>query len=207
MRQQLRRAAAPAAAGAAQSQGAAAAGETDGDGNGAAEAAAALCPAEAEAACQAALLQAEALVAAGQQAEALAATAPCLPLLGVLPPGGASLAVQLRALRGHCQAQLGGLKQAVAEYGAAIQLAHAPVGSDQAAQPGAGKGAAPASAGLLAQLLLARAALLEQQEQLQAALEDAQEAAKLQPQQASLQAVAAQAVERLRRACRWAARM
>lgn len=42
---------------------------------------------------------------------------------------------------------LGGLKQAVAEYGAAIQLAHVAADSDQAAQPGA---AAPAPPDLLA---------------------------------------------------------
>ena len=205
MRQQLSRAAAPAAAGAGQPSGEAA------DNDGSAEAVPALSSAEAEAACQAALLQAEALVAAGQHAEALAATAPSLPLLGALPPGGASLAVQLWALRGHCQAQLGGLKQAVAEYGAAIQLAHAAAaaGCDPAAQPATSSAVAiaPTPRGLLAQLLLARAALLEQQEQVQAALEDAQEAAKQRLQQASMQAVAAQAVERLRRACRQAARM
>ncbi|PRW56926.1 HSP20-like chaperone [Chlorella sorokiniana] len=174
---------------------------TPSDGDSGAEAAAAVLHAEAQAACQAALLQAEALVAAGQHAEALHATAPCLPLLPALGLENASLELQLRALRGHCQAQLGCLKRAVAEYGAAIQAAQvAPDASGAAA-------AAPTSPGMLAQLLLARAALYEQQEQLQAALADAQLAASLRVEQAPAQPLAMQAAERLRRACRQAARM
>lgn len=109
--------------------------------------------------------------------------------------------VQLQALRGHCRAQLGCLKQAVGEYGAAIKAAQAPE-ADSAAAP-----AAPTSPGMLAQLLLARAALYEQQEQLQAALADAQQAASLRLEQSAARALAVQAVERLRQACRQSARM
>lgn len=109
--------------------------------------------------------------------------------------------VQLRALRGHCQAQLGCLKQAVGEYGAAIITAQVAPDANSAAS------AAPTYPGMLAQLLLARAALYEQQEQLQAALADAQQAASLRLEQSAAQALALQAVERLRRACRQSARM
>lgn len=88
--------------------------------------------------------------------------------------------MRLHAVRGHCHAQVGELKPAVREYGAAAELA--------------------AVAGLAAQrsqLLLARASLLEQLEQLEAALEDAQEAARLQQPPAP---AASLTVARLRRA-------
>lgn len=203
LRQKLSRGAPPPPEGAAGSAAAAAPTGTPGNGVSGTEPAAALPPAEAHAVCQAALLQAEELVAAGQHAEALHVTSPCPPLLPALPPGDASLALQLRELRGHCQAQLGCLKQAVAEYGAAIQAAQAQApGAD-----GAAAAAMPIAPTLLAQLLLSRAALYEKQEQLQAALADAQQAASLRLEQAPVQAQALQTAERLRRACRQAARM
>ncbi|KAI7836742.1 hypothetical protein COHA_009380 [Chlorella ohadii] len=197
LRQKLSRAAAPPA----DSAGAAAPTDTPPDSERSAEAGATFSPAEAQASCQAALLRAEELVAAGQHAEALAATSPCLPLLPTLSVGDASLALQLRALRGHCQAQLGCLKLAVAEYGAAIRAAQG------VSDTRGGAVAVATSPSMLAQLLLARAALYEQQEQLQDALADAQQAANLRLEQAPAQALAAQAAERLRRACRQASRM
>lgn len=197
LRQKLSRAAAPPA----DSAGAAAPTDTLPDSERSAEAGATFSLAEAQASCQAALLRAEELVAAGQHAEALAATSPCLPLLPALSVGDASLALQLRTLRGHCQAQLGCLKLAVAEYGAAIRAAQG------VSDTGGGAVAVATSPSMLAQLLLARAALYEQQEQLQDALADAQQAANLRLEQAPAQALAAQAAERLRRACRQASRM
>lgn len=121
------------------------------------------------------------MVTSGRHANALATTVACL---GASP--GAELAVRLHALRGHCHAQLGCLKPAVGEYTAAAELAAAAGMADQRCQ-----------------LLLARASLLEQQEQLEAALADVQEAAKL--QQAPFKGVLL-TKERLRRAVRRARR-
>ena len=120
-------------------------------------------------------------MAAGRHADALSAT----DALAAASPG-VDPAVRLHALRGHCHAQLGELKAAVREYGAAAELA-----------------AVAGLAAQRAQLLLARASLLEQLELLEAALADAQEAAGLQQPPAP---AATLAVARLRRAVRRARR-
>ena len=83
----------------------------------------------------------------------------------------------------------------MAEYGAAIQLTHAAPRSGLTAPAAMGSTAAPTPPGLLDSCCWRKRLLQDG------------EAAKQRLQQASVLAVAAQAVERLRRACRQAARM
>lgn len=142
--------------------------------------------------CQESLQRGEAAAAAGQHAEALDITAACLHNVSGLAAAKRQVAVQLHELRGRCHTQLGALREAVGAYSAAIELAEA------AAEVPAAAGSAPSAAGQLAQLLLARAVLYEQQERLEPALADAQAAARLRLP------AAVQAAERLRKACRQA---
>jgi tetratricopeptide (TPR) repeat protein len=133
---------------------------------------------------QAALKQAQTLVAVGRYSEALDASEACinqsinaLPLL--LSPPQRGPAVQLHALRGHSHGQLGGVKQAVIEYSAAIKLAQeGGEWSDEQQQESVDGNGLPS----LCQLLLARSAQYEQQERLEDALKDVLQAIKLQQQ-------------------------
>ena len=132
----------------------------------------------------AALAAAEGLVAAGRHGEALtllqAAALPCTGLEGVEVPPPQQQQVQVHVLAALCQVQLGCLRDAVASYTAAIQLATA---GHQA---------------LLCELLLARARLHEQLEQPRAALADVAEAGRLQH---PLPHATLLAADRLKRAC------
>ena len=127
----------------------------------------------------AALAGAEALVVAGRHADAL-----LLLEAAALGPAqeAAQVRVQVHALAARCHVQLGCLREAAADYTAAIQLAA--VAGEQQAQ--------------LCELLLARATLYEQLEQPQAALADVAQAGRLQQ---PLPAAALLAADRLKRAC------
>ena len=150
---------------------------------------------------QAMLQAAESLAAAGRHAELLEATcchagfaSPALRAAPSLEPA------RLHALRGRSHAQLGDLKQAVSEYSAAIRLLAGErleeACHQRAAEP---VHAASSELALLVQLLLARASLHEQNEALEAALGDADEAARLQRPPTPTVLLA---VQRLRQACR-----
>jgi tetratricopeptide (TPR) repeat protein len=115
-------------------------------------------------------------VAAGRHAEALVLLPPA-----ALAPEQEAVQVQMHALAARCHVQLGCLREAAADYTAAIHLATA---GQQKAQ--------------LCELLLARATLYEQLEQPQAALADVMEAGRLQQ---PLPATALLAADRLKRAC------
>ena len=112
---------------------------------------------------------------AGQHAEAL-----MLLESAALPPSQEAVNVQMHALAARCHVQLGCLREAAADYTAAIQLTTA----GQQAQR--------------CELLLARATLYEQLEQPQAALADVTEAGRLQH---PLPPAALLAADRLKRAC------
>jgi tetratricopeptide (TPR) repeat protein len=129
------------------------------------------------------------LLAAGQHAEALRASEGCLVSSSSQPPAVKLTAARLHELRGRSYEQLGDLAQAVAECSAGIQLASALELNSNCVGPRA----------LLAQLLQARASVYQQQEKLTLALEDIEQAVKLQDKPALGLLLAEQ---RLRRACR-----
>lgn len=147
------------------------------------------------------LQQAEALVAAGQHNKALELTAALGAQEAEPAPasGPASLAAQLHQLRGRCHVQLGSLKLAIAELTAAVGLLQGQSAGRLAdPKPGTGGEESGEHALDLCQLLLFRSSVYEQQEQLQAALADAEQASRLQQHSAN----ALLAAQRLRRACK-----
>ncbi|KAL4452424.1 hypothetical protein ABPG75_008086 [Micractinium tetrahymenae] len=152
--------------------------------------------------CQALLQQAQGLAAAGQHAGALELTAAWqAQQAGQAPAACPALpAAQLHALRARCHMQLGSLKQAAAEFTAAIQLlqGQATEGPAVLEQRTGGQQQAQ-QAQQLCQLLLGRSSVHEQQEQLEAALADAEQASRLQQTASTAALLAAQ---RLRQACR-----
>lgn len=142
-------------------------------------------------------------MAAGQHAGALELTAAWQAhQAGQAPVAGpaAPLAAQLHGLRARCHVQLGSLKLAAPEFTAAICLLQgSAAGQTAEAEPGLGGEDEAQRARQLCQLLLGRSSVYEQQEQLEAALVDAEHAGRLQWPPSAAALLTAQ---RLRQACR-----